>query len=97
VARIEGFVWDDEDDPSGNVVHIAQHGVSPEEVEEALLADPFVLRGRDGRYLAYGRTADGRLLFIAFVMKAGGMVRILTARAMTDRERRLYLRKRGRR
>ena len=97
MVRIEGFVWDNEDDPSGNVVHIAQHGVSPEEVEEALLGGPLVLRGRDGRYLGYGRTADGRSLFIAFVVKAGGMVRTLTARAMTDRERSLHRRKRGKR
>lgn len=34
------IVWDLEDDPDGNVQHIAQHGVSREEVEELLNDDP---------------------------------------------------------
>lgn len=93
--RITGFIWDDEDDDSGNVAHIARHGVSREEVEESLTDNPLVLRGADGRYLAYGKTADGRLLFVVFVQSGRGMIRPLTARAMTDRERRLYRRRRG--
>src|SRR5262249_9610746 len=31
------FIWDLEDDPEGNVRHIAEHGVTPEEVEEVLI------------------------------------------------------------
>ena len=30
------IVWDDEDDPDGNVQHIARHGLVPEEVEQVL-------------------------------------------------------------
>jgi hypothetical protein len=33
------FVWDLEDDPDGNVAHIAEHGIMPEEVEEVLEAE----------------------------------------------------------
>ena len=29
-------IWDLEDDPKGNVQHIAEHDVTPEEVEEVL-------------------------------------------------------------
>lgn len=93
--RIAGFIWDDADDESGNVAHIARHGVSPEEVEEALINNPLVLRGTDGRYLAYGKSAEGRLLFVVFVRRGRGLIRPLTARAMTDRETRLYRRRRG--
>lgn len=89
-VRIEGFVWDDPDDPAGNVAHIARHGVLPDEVEEALTSSLLVLRGRDGRYLSYGRTADGRLLFLVFAPKGRSRVKPLTARPMTSAERRLY-------
>ena len=29
-------IWDSDDDPRGNVQHIAQHGVTKDEVEEVL-------------------------------------------------------------
>jgi hypothetical protein len=29
-------IWDLEDDPQGNIQHIAEHDVTPEEVEEVL-------------------------------------------------------------
>lgn len=93
--HIQGFEWDRGDDPEGNVAHIARHGVVPEEVEEALVYNPLVLRTGDGRYLGYGMTGDERPLFVVFVSKTGGIVRPLTARAMTDPERRLYRRRRG--
>lgn len=30
----ESIIWDLDDDPDGNVQHCAEHGVTPEEVEE---------------------------------------------------------------
>jgi uncharacterized DUF497 family protein len=87
-----GILWDDE-----NLEHVARHGVAAEEVEEALAGRPFVLRSRDGRYLVYGSSTEGRFLFIVCVRKGGGLVRPLTARDMTEVEKRLYRRKqRGR-
>jgi len=86
---IRGFVWDDE-----NVAHIGRHQVSPDEVEEALTGNPVILRGPDGRYLAYGRTATGRVLFAVYVQRPGGRIRILTAREMTEKEKRFYRKKR---
>lgn len=93
--RIQGFLWDEEDDEDGNVAHIARHGVDADEVEEALTLRPLVLRTGDGRYLGYGKTADGRPLFVVFVPKEAGLVKPLTARTMTDREKRLYRKKAG--
>jgi hypothetical protein len=86
---IQGFVWDAE-----NVAHIGRHAVAPDEVEEALVGDPLVLRGADNRYLAYGRTETDRWLFTVYVTRPRGRVRVLTAREMTDQEKRLYWRKR---
>jgi len=31
--RIEGVIWDEDDDPDGNVAHIAEHDISIDEVE----------------------------------------------------------------
>jgi len=93
MERISGFLWDDE-----NTDHIGRHNVTTDEVEEAIAGKPLVLRGRDSRYLAYGRTQDGRWLFAVYVRRPRGLIRILTARDMTEAEQRLYRRmRRGKR
>lgn len=33
------IAWDMDDDPEGNVQHIAEHGITVEEVEEVLLCE----------------------------------------------------------
>ena len=76
------------------MAHIARHAVSPEEIEEALTGAPLVLRGPDDRYLAYGRTENDRWVFAVYVTRPRGRIRVLTARDMTEGERRLYQRKR---
>jgi uncharacterized DUF497 family protein len=61
-------VWDWEDDPKGNVQHIAEHGVTPEEVEE-VLNDPASETGRSrssGRPITFGYTAAGRPLAVVW-------------------------------
>lgn len=93
--RIEEFQWDPPDGEHGNTAHISRHGIRPEEVEEALTSNPLVLRGSDGRYLGYGKSADGRWIFAPFVETGKDLVRAITARPMTDGEKRLYRRKRG--
>ena len=82
--RIDDFQWDEE-----NIDHIARHGVSPEEVEEACYRRPFVLKGRGGTYLIYSQTDDGRYLLVVARYKGRGMIRVITSRDMTDAERRL--------
>ena len=71
-VRIESFEWDRPDDAGGNTAHISRHGISPEDVEEALTSNPLVLRGPDGRYLGYGKSADGCWIFVPFVQKGQG-------------------------
>ncbi|WP_261343963.1 hypothetical protein [Tautonia marina] len=40
MRRADALVaWDDEDDLSGNLHHVIEHGLSPDEVESVLLAD----------------------------------------------------------
>ena len=85
------FDWDD-----GNVDHLARHGVTPEEAEEALL-DParigvpaYSVEG-EVRRAALGATEDGRVLFVVFTRR-GRKVRIVTGRDATSREKRRYRR-----
>ena len=86
--RFIGYDWD-----AVNTEHIARHALEPFEVEAALRSGALLLRGRGGRYLAYGRTAAGRYLVIVLHARGGGLARVITARDMTERERRFYHRR----
>ncbi len=89
--KIERISWDQE-----TVDHISNHSVSPEDVEEALFNDedpPLIMRGKEDKYLAYGRTHGGRLLLIVWVSRYR-RTKIITARDMTHKERRFYRRSR---
>ena len=85
--RFAAFEWD-----GLNVDHVARHDVEPHEAEAACRG-ALVLRGREGRYLAYGRTSEGRYLTIVITAKGGGVARIITVRDMTRRERQFYHRR----
>jgi uncharacterized DUF497 family protein len=56
------IVWDLDDDPEGNVQHIAEHGVTVEEVEDVLYGSR-TRTGRSrssGRPQAFGWTSTGK-------------------------------------
>ena len=70
---------------------ISNHSVSPEEVEEVLFNDtdiPLIMRGKEGKYLAYGKTNGGRLLLVVWASKYR-KTKIITARNMTKKEKTL--------
>jgi uncharacterized protein len=93
LMEIKEFEWDD-----NNIEHIAMHNISPDEVEDvAFDDDPWVKRGRkDTRYLL-GYTIAGRYLFVVYVLKGKGVVRVITAMDMDNKTKKLYKkRKRGR-
>ena len=81
--QIVDFEWDED-----NIEHIARHGVNPEEVEDACYDKPYVMKGRNGTYLIYGQTGDGRYLLTVARYKGRGIIRVITARDMNDTERR---------
>jgi len=60
--------WDDPDDEGSNTAHIAEHGLSPEEVESALLDEKttFEVSDSSGRPIAFGSTRTGRFIAIVF-------------------------------
>ncbi|MFH1258351.1 MAG: BrnT family toxin [Elusimicrobiota bacterium] len=88
IFKYKTYEWDD-----NNISHILKHAVSPNEVEEACFNTPFTLRSKDGRYLVYGRSDAGRYLFVVLVDKGHGVIRLITARDMEDKDRKLYHRK----
>lgn len=85
---ISGFDWDED-----NVLHIARHQFSPEEVEEVFAGAYKVRRTRQQLYVALGETLDGRLAFVVFRRLRSGLIRVVTARDMNNSERRLFRRK----
>ena len=53
--------WDEPDDEFSNTAHIAEHGLTPEEVESALFDDQttFDVSDSSGRPIAFGNTLTG--------------------------------------
>lgn len=88
---VTGFQWD-----AGNAdKNWLRHKVSQPECEQVFFNEPLVVRQdwqhswHEDRHLALGRTDSGRLLFVVFVFR-GELIRVISARDMTPRERRSY-------
>ena len=65
--------WDDKDDENGNTAHIAEHDLTPEEVESALCDEhtSFDLSDSSGRPIAFGTTDTGRFIAVVFEILSG--------------------------
>jgi hypothetical protein len=84
--KITRFEWDD-----GNTEHISRHSVTPYEAEEVFADDAAIfLRSRSGRYVALGQTEAGRYLTVVYERKSGGVIRVVTAFDMDEKNRRRY-------
>jgi uncharacterized protein len=93
MASIDGFDWDD-----GNWPKCGKHGVSREDVEDALshgaliAPDPAHSRDED-RFIAVGRNANGRAVFVAVTFRTVDgrrLVRPISARYMHAKEAKRY-------
>ncbi len=74
--------------------HIARHGVTPEEVQEALYTRPrWITPGRSRTTLVFAMTEAGRYLLVVIAPALDGGVYVVTARDLTDSERRTFRRK----
>jgi uncharacterized DUF497 family protein len=77
--------------------HIANHGVSPKEVEEICFNEidlPLIRSGREKLHYIFGKTDSGRFLFVVARFIRPGEVRIVTARDMNAWEKK-YFKARG--
>jgi uncharacterized DUF497 family protein len=74
------YVWDDPEDPRGNVEHVAQHGLTIEEVEH-VLADPDS-RGTSqssGNPCCFGFTPAGEFIVVIYELIDQDTVYTVTA------------------
>jgi uncharacterized DUF497 family protein len=92
-ARVVGFEWD-----AGNERKSAdKHRVSQAEAEQMFFIQPLLVLKDDRhsaaevRYHALGRTEAGRRLHITFTLRGeGALIRVISARDMSVRERTIY-------
>lgn len=92
--RILGFLWD-----KGNLdKNWIKHKVKNTECEETFFDKKKVQlkdvlhSGKENRLILLGLTREKRLLFIAYTLR-GGRIRIISARDVNKRERKLYEKK----
>jgi uncharacterized DUF497 family protein len=79
------FEWDEHNE--GKLLE--RHGVSAEEAEQCF-ANRHTRKRSARALLMLGVTDAGRMLFLVYEQKRRGIVRVYSAREMTDPERRLY-------
>lgn len=61
------IIWDLDDDPQGNVQHIAEHDVTKEEVEEVLAYPEHLATSRSsGLPVAFASTSTGWFIAVVF-------------------------------
>ena len=91
LPEFKGFDWDE-----GNVnKNWESHRVSPHEAEQIFFNRPLIVAddvkhsGAERRYFVLGQTDDDRPLFIAFTLR-GDLIRVISARDMSRRERKVY-------
>jgi len=90
--QIQEIIWLDEIEDK----ILRKHRVWPDEAEEVLLGHPhvrFMERGhRPGEdlYAAFGQTTGGRYLALFFLLKPRNVALMITARDVTDKERKRY-------
>ena len=74
---------------------IGCHGVMPEEVEEVIYdGNPEVRRSQQNRFLIYGQSMSGRYLFVVVEEESKGDFVPVTARDMSNSEKRAYKKRR---
>jgi uncharacterized protein len=90
--QFEGFDWDE-----GNARKNEKHGVSKAEIEQVFFKAPLIVAEdlkhshAERRFHALGRTDDDRWLHVTFTGRgAGTLLRPISARPMSRRERRIY-------
>ena len=65
--QVQRIVWDLDEDPEGNVRHIAEHGITVDEVEDVLYAAEEVIASQSsGRPITFGETRTGKYVAVVF-------------------------------
>lgn len=91
LGRCSGFEWDSA--PADKIWN--RHEVSRAECEQVFFNRPLVVAddqehsGAEKRYYALGKAESGRRLFVVFTIR-GELIRMISARDMSRRERRVF-------
>jgi uncharacterized DUF497 family protein len=91
LSKCDGFQWDEGNSEKNWLTHKVSRG----EAEQMFFNRPLVVREGEKRseqaprYYALGQTDAGRRLFIVFIIR-DNLVRVISARDMNRRERRVY-------
>ena len=74
------FIWDCDDDPNGNVLHIAEHGLTKGDVEE-VVCNPSTtgISKSSGQPVAFGMTSWGAYIVVVYELVGEGVVYPITA------------------
>ena len=90
-SNVTGFEWDE-----GNIdKNWIKHEVTHLECEQPFFNEPFIVyedvthSNREARYYALGQTDRGRRLFLVFTIRQD-RIRVISARDMKGKERRVY-------
>ncbi len=86
-VRFQTFEWD-----QANLDHLSEHQVTPKEAEEACYNKPLIFRSRLERYYVLGCADSGRYLTIIVATQSRGVIRVMTARDMSEAERKRFYR-----
>lgn len=89
IKTVEGFDWD-----AGNIRKCEIHGLAMTDIEDVFSRPLHILADsqhseREDRFIAVGKAADGRGIFVGFTLrpgKKGFLIRPITARFMHKRE-----------
>ena len=93
LSECAGFDWDD----GNSDKNFPSHRVTDVECEQVFFNDPLVVRSdvghsaKEKRFFALGSTDAGRPLVVAFAVRRK-LIRVTSARDMTRKELRYYLR-----
>ena len=87
--RIKRLNWD-----KRNVFHVARHGITVKDVEDVCSGKHIARKVKD-RYLIFGETEARRYIFIV-LEKTGDNFRPITARDMSESEKKIYKKKKKR-
>lgn len=89
--QVTGFEWDE----GNSEKNWRRHGVTQADAEQVFLNRPLIVAGSpkhssgEVRYFALGHSDVGRLLAVVFALR-GSLLRVISARPMSRRERRIY-------
>lgn len=89
--QLTGFDWDEGNSEKNRI----RHRVSKTECEEVFFNQPIIVGDdekhseTEKRWYLLGKTNQGRLLFLVFT-KRDELIRVISARDMNKKERRIY-------